>query len=180
MTNTNNIFPKILQIFFFFFLHLVFPFSSLIFHHTCLQYWKSELKCCPYIIVSVDWGQKKNFCFYSQAICCHRCWRCRNNTGVRAKNKTAVYLPLLELQKWYAQWSGAAVCFPDIFIPPSILFSCSILLGVRLLIRYFASAAFRDSFGVAVHRLGVHCAPPHAARSFVLPRSGTLKETNCW
>lgn len=58
--------------------------------------------------LSTGWGQKENFHFYSQAICC---WRCRNNTGVGAKNKTAVYLPLLELEKWHAQWSDAAVCF---------------------------------------------------------------------
>lgn len=55
--------------------------------------------------------KKENFHFYSQAICCLCYWRCRNNTGVEAKNKTAVYLPLLEPKKWYAQWSGAAVCF---------------------------------------------------------------------
>lgn len=66
-----------------------------------------------YIFSAARRGQKENFHFYSQAICYHCCWRCRNNTGVGAKNKTAVYLPLLEPEKLHAQRSGAAACFSE-------------------------------------------------------------------
>ncbi len=82
-------------------------------YYTWQQFCISEKKSYMNNIFSAVWGQKENFHFYSQAICCHGCWRCRNNTGVGAKNKTAVYLPLLEPKKWYAQRSGAAVCFSE-------------------------------------------------------------------
>lgn len=85
--------------------------------------------------------KKENFHFYSQAICCHHCWRCRNNTGVGAKNKTAVYLPLLEPKKWYAQRSGAAVCFSDAVIPLSISFSHFLLLRLLICLCWLFEAA---------------------------------------
>lgn len=89
------------------------PTVNLSSHYTWQQLCISEKKSYMNNIFSAVWGQKENFHFYSQAICCHGCWRCRNNTGVGAKNKTAVYLSLLEPKKWYAQWSGAAVCFSE-------------------------------------------------------------------
>lgn len=39
------------------------------------------------------------------------CWQCRNNTGAKAKNTASVYLLLLELKEWHAQWSAAAFWF---------------------------------------------------------------------
>lgn len=94
---------------------------------TCLNILMEVLHVNPWILTSrytwqqlhrtnppptAVWGQKENFHFYSQAICRLCYWRCGNNTGVGSKNKTAVYLPLLERRKW-SSLRRRAVCFSE-------------------------------------------------------------------
>lgn len=122
-------------------------------YYTWQQFCISEKKSNMNNIFSAVWGLKENFHFYSQAICCHCCWRCRNNTGVRAKNKTAVYLPLPEPKKWYAQRSDAAVCFAQRCHCSLYLVSHSLLLRLLTCLCCF----FWGNFGVVSLSLAAHC-----------------------